>query len=67
MHQLYPTDSPGVLVALRELYSHDPEAIACGAEGLASRLRPLTDRKPATFEVEAALEALRLDSGEVTA
>lgn len=67
MHRLYPTDFPGVLMALRELCSHDPEAIACGAEELASRLRPFAGRKPATFEVEVALEALRLDSGEVAA
>ncbi len=56
---------PNVLSALRELFSRHPEAIAFEAETLTKLLYELRiARRPVVFEVEAALEALRVE-GEV--
>lgn len=57
------------LPALRELLAMRPEAANCSPETLKWLLweeRYLT-WQPTEHEVEVALEALRLDSGEVTA
>lgn len=58
-----------VLPALRELLGNDPWAADYALETLTTLLHELryVTLPPETHEVEAALEALRLDSGEVTA
>ncbi len=63
--QAYHSDT---LSALRGLFSQQPEAIVCGTEELANRLRAerLVPRRVFAHEVEAALEALRVE-GEVVA
>jgi hypothetical protein len=53
-----------ILPALRELLGEHPETAACSLEELAYRLRTYTDRTPPPFEVQAAMEALRVE-GEV--
>jgi hypothetical protein len=60
-------DAQSVLYALRELLSQHPEAMSSGAEVLAELLfeRRYLARPPYVFEVEAALEVLRDDDGEV--
>lgn len=60
-------DSSELLPTVRELLSHHPEAAACGMEELANWLQLFAGRRPQPVEVEAALEALLLDSGEVAA
>lgn len=59
---------PDVLPAVRELISSSPETSYCRAETIAGLLyaKRFLSYRPATFEVEAALEALRLE-GEVAA
>ncbi len=59
---------PNVLAALRDLFSKHPETTCCGAESLAELLRlgRFLPYRPPVFEVEAALEALRIE-GEVVA
>jgi hypothetical protein len=63
--QVYPTSN--VLIALRELLSRHPSAAEAGPEQLAELLlgRRYLACRPETHEVERAVEALRLDSGEV--
>ncbi len=57
-------DGSELLPIVREFLPQHPEAAACGAEELADRLRRLAGRRPQPIEVEAALEALRVE-GEV--
>jgi hypothetical protein len=63
-----PTACEDVLPALRELLSQHPAVTHKSPETLARLLRRLAylPYQPETFEVEAALEALRVD-GEVAA
>jgi len=67
-HTVYENGGPAVLPALRELLSHHPAAASSSPAKLAGLLRILSylPRRPAVFEVAAALEALALD-GEVAA
>ncbi len=60
--QVYNGD---LLSALRELFSQHPAAVSCGPETLARMLYVLCylNRRPAAFEVEAALEALQVEGG----
>lgn len=60
---------PDVLPAVRELFSSSLEAADCGAEAIARLLyaKRFLSYRPATVQVEAVLEVLRLDSGEVAA
>ena len=63
------TPANDVLPALRELLSQHPEADTSGLETLSRLLYVLRflPYQPEIHEVEAALEALRLASGEVAA
>ncbi len=58
-------DSHAVLTGLRDLFSHNPEAVQCGAETLANLLRlgRFLRYRPAVVEVEAALEVLDVERG----
>lgn len=57
---LYPKDE--IVPALRELFSQRPATTSAGPEMLAYMLYMLryTNLRPCLFEVEAALEALRV-------
>jgi hypothetical protein len=61
-----PTACDDVLPALRELYSQQPAAPSKSPDTLARLLHLLryVPRRPSTFEVEVAIEALRVE-GEV--
>jgi hypothetical protein len=59
-------DDPGVLFALRELFSQYPAAAQIGPEGLAELLWRYVPSRPHESQVEAALEALAVE-GEVVA
>jgi hypothetical protein len=69
--ELYPTEPTArddVLPALRDLLSQHPATMRSAADTLARLLWILRylPYRPETFEVEAALEALRIE-GEVAA
>ncbi len=68
MHRLYPADPHSVLVGLRDLLSRNPEAACRGPEALQELLYAgrFVPRRPTMHEVEAALDALRVE-GEVVA
>jgi hypothetical protein len=60
------TDDPGVLFALRDLFSQYPTAAQIGPERLADLLRRYEAVRVHESQVEAALEALAIE-GEVLA
>jgi len=60
------TDDPGVLFALRELFSQYPEAAQIDPERLADLFWRYVPSRPHESQVEAALEALTME-GEVLA
>jgi hypothetical protein len=61
------TDSLEVYLVLRELFRKNPCAVRFGAETLSRLLfaERYLARRPAVFEIEAVLEALRDEDGEV--
>ena len=64
MNRFYPTDDAAdVLVSLRDLLSHDPNAAHHGPEALSSLLldQRFLPYEPSANEVEAALEALMFE------
>ncbi|MBA4116075.1 MAG: hypothetical protein H0X71_06475 [Rubrobacter sp.] len=66
---LLSVHDPAVLPAVRELISENPETACWEATTTAKLLYAtrLLPHQPEDSEVEAALEALRLDSGEISA
>ena len=56
-----PPGTPAILPALRELFSQRPNLATCGPEELREQLGPYLLRRPGIFEVQAALEALRIE------
>ena len=61
------TDSLVAFLALRELFRKNPCAVRFGAETLSRLLfaERYLARRPAIFEIEAVLDALRDEDGEV--
>jgi hypothetical protein len=61
-----PPITPTILPALRELFSQHPNLANCGPEELRELLGRYLPWRPGIFEIEAALEALRVE-GQVVA
>lgn len=68
MRPLYDDSNSEILPALRELFSQHPAAAGSSPEILTRMLHVLCylNHRPGAFEVEAALEALRVE-GELAA
>jgi hypothetical protein len=59
------TDDPGVLFALRDLFSQYPAAAQIGPERLADLLWRHVPSRPHESQVEAALEALAVEGEDL--
>jgi hypothetical protein len=64
-HVDVPTTST-ILPALRELLSNHPTKTTCGPEELRDSLSRYLPRRPEVFEVELAMDALRIEGRMVS-
>jgi hypothetical protein len=60
-YQAEPSAAPDVLLALRELFSAHPNLIDSGCEELRNHLGFYLQARPEVWEVEAAMEVLRVE------